>query len=91
MGVFHYKAEFIKRDKTYVFYRFYPEYIDFEGVFGEFQIRLENWKSTINSKTEIENRNSYFSNDRPVSALTYKIKKHFEETDEFPNEAFHMA
>lgn len=91
MGVFHYKANLLKQDETRVFYKFYPEFIDCEEVNGEFQIDLQSWKTTIILETQIDGRDKIFCNDRPVSALTYKIKKYFEENYDFPTEVFHTS
>ena len=91
MGFFHYKAEFIKQEKNYVFYRFYPDYFAYETIFGEFQIKLENWRTAIISEAEINGLDTFHCNDRPVGALTYKIKKYFEENRGFPETAYHIS
>ncbi len=91
MSIFHYKAELLKQNANCVFYKFYPDFIGSENVFGEFQIELKSWNLAIIDETEIEGQDSFYCNDRPVSALTYKIKKSFEEKGEFPSEVFHIA
>ena len=91
MSIFNYKARFIKQEGNEVFYDFYPEYICFEDVKGEFKINLKNWEFSIPSKTHIDDWDSTFCNERPTGALTYKIRKYFEENGEFPKEVFWIA
>ena len=91
MSVFHYKANLIKREQSVVHFRFYPDYIDAESVFGEFKIDTENWTPVIILRTEINNRETGLCNERPVGALAYKIKKYFEEKGELPLEIFYIA
>lgn len=91
MSVFNYKAEFIEQNETYVFYTFYPDYIGLENISGKFQIKLDDWKTTILSGTKIRDWDSIYCNDRPVGALTYKIKKYVEENGNFPKQVYHNA
>lgn len=91
MSIFHYRANLIKRENNEGFYDFYPDYFSFENVKGEFKINSDSWKTDLISKVEVENWNSQQCNDRPVAALAYKIRKHFEENNEFPKEVFHIA
>jgi hypothetical protein len=91
MSIFHYKASFVKQKDNEGFYDFYPDYFSFENVKGEFKINSDSWETDLISKVELENRNSQQCNNRPVAALAYKIRKHFEENNEFPKEVFHIA
>ncbi|HEY8559473.1 MAG TPA: hypothetical protein VIL74_03645 [Pyrinomonadaceae bacterium] len=91
MSVFNYKAVFIRQEENEVFYSFYPEYICFENVTGEFRIDLESWKIYIISKANINDWDSAYCNERPAMALTYKIRKFFEDNNKFPMEVFHIA
>ena len=58
MSIFNYKASFIKQEGNEVFYNFYPEYICFKNVKGEFKINLENWEIFIISKVQLNNLDS---------------------------------
>lgn len=91
MGIFHYKAEFVKQEGRNAFYTFRPDYFDFENVIGEFKINLDDWQTTITVETKIEDRQSIYCNERPVSALAHKIKKHFNKENELPKTVFFIA
>lgn len=91
MGVFHYKATFIKQYKDTVYYQFYPDFINFNNIFGEFQIKLEDWRVFIIQETSIDGKETFYCNDRPISALVYKIRKHFEGKGELPKNVFFVA
>ena len=83
MSIFNYKASFIKQEGIDAYYRFYPEYISFENIIGEFKANSKSWESVIIRKAEIAGRDSFYCNERPVSALTHKIQKHFREKANF--------
>ncbi len=91
MSIFNYKAEFLKQEGSQVFYNFYPDYFGYENIKGEFKINLANWEILIISRTQVNDWDSSFCNERPTSALVHKIRKSFEEKGEVPKQVFWNA
>lgn len=89
MSISHYKAKLKKKENNEVFYNFNPDFIDFGSLTGEFKINLETWEPEVTKFVEIpeislffEGRDSIYLNRRATFALSYKIKKHFDESGE---------
>lgn len=91
MSRVHYKAEFLERIGNEIFYKYCPDTIYEKETRGNFKFNLEEWKPIITLVAEPKGDEIYYTDKHCVSALTSKIKKHFEEYGEFPNEIFFVA
>lgn len=85
MSAFHYMAVKITESKNKIIYNFYPNYIEDLEIKGKFILDLRNWKPFI-----IESAN-HRDDERCINALTYKVKKFYDENDYLPEKVFHIA
>lgn len=87
----HHKAEFIKKEEKEIFYKYFPDTIYQKGIFGEFKFDMTTWNPSITVKAEPKDEMVFYIDERCVEALTYKIKKHYEEQENFPDEIYFVA
>ena len=91
MSRVHFKAEYIKQEGQEVFYKYCPDTIYERDVRGEFKFNLNEWQPIITLLAEPKGEEVYYTDEHCINALTYKIKKHFEENKKFPKEIFFIA
>jgi hypothetical protein len=91
MGIFHYKGVLQRSSTEKAVYTYQPEYISAEKVIGEFELDLKNWDAEIIIEANAEEPGIFSTDERCISALRHKIKKHFEETGKLPEKVYFVA
>ena len=91
MSRLHFKGEFSEKIKNEIFYKYCPDTIYEKETRGKFKFNIDDWKPVITFVAEPTGKEVYYTDEQCVNALTYKIRKHFEEYKEFQKEIFYIA
>ncbi len=91
MSIVHFKGEFLEQVGNEVFYKYCPDTIYETESRGKFKFSIDDWKPIIAFVAKPKGEEIYYTDEHCVNALTYKIRKHFEEHREFPKEVFFIA